>query len=96
MAIHFPYRVLDTLHVALSTDALYFYLITIFRDLIGGLENGLWYVSGRDMKSVILKTHFFRTMKVILLKPGHKYLMAYSAAIVSEYKLQRCTWTLLS
>ncbi|KAK0243606.1 hypothetical protein EDD85DRAFT_976276 [Armillaria nabsnona] len=34
--------VLDTIHVALSTHALYFYLITMFGDLIGGLENGLW------------------------------------------------------
>ncbi|KAK0474479.1 hypothetical protein EDD18DRAFT_1470670 [Armillaria luteobubalina] len=34
--------ILDTLHVALSTHALYFYLITMFGDLIGGLESGLW------------------------------------------------------
>ncbi|PBK59669.1 hypothetical protein ARMSODRAFT_1027215 [Armillaria solidipes] len=34
--------VLDTLHVGLSTHALYFYLITMSGDLIGGLENGLW------------------------------------------------------
>ncbi|SJL16918.1 uncharacterized protein ARMOST_20450 [Armillaria ostoyae] len=34
--------VLDTLHVGLSTHALYFYLITMFGDLSGGLENGLW------------------------------------------------------
>ncbi|KAK0243649.1 hypothetical protein EDD85DRAFT_1017478 [Armillaria nabsnona] len=34
--------VLDTLHVALSTHALYFYLITMFGDLVGDLESDLW------------------------------------------------------
>ncbi|SJL15351.1 uncharacterized protein ARMOST_18844 [Armillaria ostoyae] len=33
---------LDTFHVALSTHALYFYLITMFGDLIGDLESDLW------------------------------------------------------
>ncbi|KAK0457522.1 uncharacterized protein EV420DRAFT_1480591 [Desarmillaria tabescens] len=34
--------VLDTFHVALSIHALYFYLVTMFGDLIGGLESDLW------------------------------------------------------
>ncbi|KAK0457537.1 uncharacterized protein EV420DRAFT_501105 [Desarmillaria tabescens] len=34
--------VLDTLHVALSAHALYFYLITMFGDLVGDLESDLW------------------------------------------------------
>ncbi|KAK0487962.1 hypothetical protein IW261DRAFT_1451267 [Armillaria novae-zelandiae] len=34
--------VLDTLHVALSTHALYFYLITMFGNLVSDLESDLW------------------------------------------------------
>ncbi|PBK63006.1 hypothetical protein ARMSODRAFT_1024305 [Armillaria solidipes] len=34
--------VLDTLHVILSTHAIYFYLVTMFGDFIGGLEKDLW------------------------------------------------------
>ncbi|PBK74121.1 hypothetical protein ARMSODRAFT_1014437 [Armillaria solidipes] len=34
--------VLDTLHVILSTHALYFYLITMFGDFIGDLESDVW------------------------------------------------------
>ncbi|KAK0442465.1 hypothetical protein EV421DRAFT_1904231 [Armillaria borealis] len=34
--------VLDTFHIAFSTHALYFYLITMFRNFLGALESDLW------------------------------------------------------
>ncbi|PBK81074.1 hypothetical protein ARMGADRAFT_815273 [Armillaria gallica] len=37
--------VLDTLHVVLSTHALYFYLIDMFGNLSGALVQSVWYVS---------------------------------------------------
>ncbi|SJL16929.1 uncharacterized protein ARMOST_20461 [Armillaria ostoyae] len=35
-------RVLDTFHIAFSTHALYFYLITMFGKFLGALESDLW------------------------------------------------------
>lgn len=39
-------RVLDALHVALGTHALYFYLIDMFGNATGALGKNVWYVSG--------------------------------------------------
>ncbi len=42
-------RVLDALHVALSTHALYVYLIDMFGDLAGVLVHSVWYVLAAEM-----------------------------------------------
>lgn len=46
----FFHRVFDALHVALTTHALYFYLIDMFGDLAGAMVHSVWYVSGQRDK----------------------------------------------
>ncbi|KAK0490193.1 hypothetical protein EDD18DRAFT_1109741 [Armillaria luteobubalina] len=42
--------ILDALHVAFTTHALYFYLIDMFGDLSGAMLHSVWYVSERRRK----------------------------------------------
>ncbi len=37
-------RILDTLHVVLTTHAMYFYLVDMSGDLAGALVHSVWYV----------------------------------------------------
>ncbi|PBK63003.1 hypothetical protein ARMSODRAFT_1088800 [Armillaria solidipes] len=53
---------LDTFQVALSTHALYFYLITMFGDLIGDLESDLW-----SMKLQLTLNNFLAVLYAIRL-----------------------------
>ncbi|PBK62994.1 hypothetical protein ARMSODRAFT_1024294 [Armillaria solidipes] len=58
--------VLDTLHVTLSTHALYFYLITMFGDLVGDLESDLWSMKWQLYLNVILSLYMSKGANHVL------------------------------
>ncbi|KAK0445933.1 hypothetical protein EV421DRAFT_1734563 [Armillaria borealis] len=53
--------VLDALHVAFSTHALYYYMITMFGNFNGGLGRILWLYAIRIWKAFYLGTTIFQT-----------------------------------
>ncbi|PBK81095.1 hypothetical protein ARMGADRAFT_1171561 [Armillaria gallica] len=77
--------VLDTLHVALSTHALYFYLITMFGDLVGDLESDLWSMKWQLYLSDLIVVYVQGLYAIRLWKSGrhfHKTLPWFVALAV--------------
>ncbi|SJL15347.1 uncharacterized protein ARMOST_18840 [Armillaria ostoyae] len=80
--------VLDTLHVALSTHALYFYLITMFGNLVGDLESDLWSMKWQLYLNDLIVVYVQGLYAVRLWKLGrhfHKILPWFVALAVQLY-----------